>query len=156
VASRQTKPFATTVTVCRAPWYSRTSTVSGLRRLGRSLCDLLPRARLSRCLACQSRRPRTDVAAVRQMARQGTHPRRTSIFTASHLHASSGRNATQSRSQGKYDQLLRAGKSGKVAVTATMRKLIVMANALLRDGRKGQNLSLDQNGYSSSLLEWLR
>jgi len=36
----------------------------------------------------------------------------------------------------KYDQLIRAGKSGKVAVTAIMRKLIVMANALLRDGRK--------------------
>jgi transposase len=35
----------------------------------------------------------------------------------------------------KYDQLIRAGKSGKVAVTAIMRKLIVMANALLRDGR---------------------
>ena len=36
----------------------------------------------------------------------------------------------------KYDQLVRAGKPGKVAITAIMRKLIVMANALLRDGRK--------------------
>jgi transposase len=36
----------------------------------------------------------------------------------------------------KYDQLIRAGKPGKVAITAIMRKLIVMANALLRDGRK--------------------
>ena len=35
----------------------------------------------------------------------------------------------------KYDQLIRAGKSGKVALTAIMRKLVVMANALLRDGR---------------------
>jgi hypothetical protein len=40
----------------------------------------------------------------------------------------------------KYDQLIRAGKSGKVAVTAIMRKLIVMANALLRDGRKWSEL----------------
>jgi len=36
----------------------------------------------------------------------------------------------------KYDQLIRAGKPGKVALTAIMRKLIVTANALLRDGRK--------------------
>ena len=36
----------------------------------------------------------------------------------------------------KYDQLIRAGKTGKVALTAIMRKLIVTANALLRDGRK--------------------
>ena len=36
----------------------------------------------------------------------------------------------------KYDQLIRAGKPSKVALTAIMRKLIVTANALLRDGRK--------------------
>ena len=40
----------------------------------------------------------------------------------------------------KYDQLIRAGKSGKVAVTAIMRNLIVMANALLRDGRTWSEL----------------
>lgn len=40
----------------------------------------------------------------------------------------------------KYDQLIRAGKSGKVAVTAITRKLIVMANALLRDDRKWSEL----------------
>src|SRR5215470_8497009 len=40
----------------------------------------------------------------------------------------------------KYDQLIRAGKSGKVAVTAIMRKLIVMANALFRDARKWSEL----------------
>jgi transposase len=36
----------------------------------------------------------------------------------------------------KYEQLVRAGKPAKVAITAVMRKLVVMANALLRDGRK--------------------
>jgi Transposase IS116/IS110/IS902 family len=36
----------------------------------------------------------------------------------------------------KYDQLIRAGKPAKVAINAIMRKLIVTANALLRDGRK--------------------
>jgi transposase len=36
----------------------------------------------------------------------------------------------------KYDQLVRAGKQKKVALIAIMRKLLVMANALLRDGRQ--------------------
>jgi transposase len=36
----------------------------------------------------------------------------------------------------KYDQLIAAGKPAKKAITAIMRKMIVLANALLRDGRK--------------------
>lgn len=36
----------------------------------------------------------------------------------------------------KYDQLKAAGKAPKVAITAMMRKLIVLANALLRNNRK--------------------
>jgi transposase len=36
----------------------------------------------------------------------------------------------------KYRALTTAGKPAKVAITAIMRKLIVLANALLRDGRK--------------------
>jgi len=36
----------------------------------------------------------------------------------------------------KYQQLTSAGKCKKLAITAVMRKLIVMANALLRDKRK--------------------
>jgi transposase len=35
----------------------------------------------------------------------------------------------------KYAQLIVAGKPAKVAITAIMRKLVVMANALLRDNR---------------------
>jgi transposase len=35
----------------------------------------------------------------------------------------------------KYDQLIKSGKPPKVAITAIMRKLVVLANALLRDGR---------------------
>ena len=41
----------------------------------------------------------------------------------------------------KYDQFIQAGKPAKVALTAIMRKLIVMANALLRDGRKWAEIS---------------
>ncbi|WP_299962265.1 IS110 family transposase [uncultured Roseobacter sp.] len=36
----------------------------------------------------------------------------------------------------KYDQLVKSGKPPKVALTAIMRKLVVIANALLRDNRK--------------------
>ena len=36
----------------------------------------------------------------------------------------------------KFEQLVQAGKPRKVVLTAIMRKLIVLANALLRDGRK--------------------
>ncbi len=36
----------------------------------------------------------------------------------------------------KYDQLKAVGKAPKVAITAIMPKLVVLANALLRDGRK--------------------
>jgi transposase len=35
----------------------------------------------------------------------------------------------------KYDQLVGCGKPAKVAITAIMRKLIVLANALLKAGR---------------------
>ena len=35
----------------------------------------------------------------------------------------------------KYDQLINAGKPPKVAITAVMRKLLILANALIRDGR---------------------
>lgn len=36
----------------------------------------------------------------------------------------------------KFEDLVRAGKPRKVAVTAVMRKLVVLANAMIRDGRK--------------------
>ncbi|MDW3225259.1 MAG: transposase [Paracoccaceae bacterium] len=36
----------------------------------------------------------------------------------------------------KYDHLVAIGKEKKVAITAVMRKLLVLANALLRDHRK--------------------
>ena len=35
----------------------------------------------------------------------------------------------------KYDKLKEVGKASKVAITAIMRKLVVLANALLRDDR---------------------
>jgi transposase len=36
----------------------------------------------------------------------------------------------------KYQSLIAAGKPAKVAITAVMRKLIVLTNALLKDHRK--------------------
>ncbi len=41
----------------------------------------------------------------------------------------------------KYDKFIQAGKPAKAALTAIMSKLIVMANALLRDGRKRAEIS---------------
>ena len=38
----------------------------------------------------------------------------------------------------KYEQLIKAGKAPKQAITAVMRKLILLANALLKKGRKWQ------------------
>jgi len=35
----------------------------------------------------------------------------------------------------KYKSMIKAGKPAKVAITAIMRKLIITANSLLRDGR---------------------
>jgi transposase len=35
----------------------------------------------------------------------------------------------------KYQKLIKAGKPAKIAITAIMRKLIVLSNALLRDRR---------------------
>ncbi|MBX5224265.1 IS110 family transposase, partial [Rhizobium sp. NLR8a] len=36
----------------------------------------------------------------------------------------------------KYDLLIKAGKPPKVAITAIMRKIILLANALLRKNQK--------------------
>ena len=42
----------------------------------------------------------------------------------------------------KYETMIKAGKPPKVAITAVMRKLIVLANTLLKDERKwSPNLS---------------
>jgi len=38
----------------------------------------------------------------------------------------------------KYHKLIQAGKLPKVAITAIMRKLIILANALLQNNRKWQ------------------
>ena len=49
----------------------------------------------------------------------------------------------------KYEQLAAAGKEKIVAITAVKRKMLVLANALLRDHRKWVEKRLDQDGYSS-------
>ena len=37
--------------------------------------------------------------------------------------------------KGTYERLRAAGKAAKLAITAIMRKLVVLANALIRDNR---------------------
>ena len=50
----------------------------------------------------------------------------------------------------KYDAMIKAGKPKKVALVAIMRKLALLANALLRDSRKWTPQGLDQHGHLSS------
>jgi transposase len=45
-----------------------------------------------------------------------------------------------------YQTLCSAGKPAKVAITAVMRKLLILANALIRDDRKWAETALDQHG----------
>jgi transposase len=52
--------------------------------------------------------------------------------------------------EAKYNQLTNAGKPAKVALTAVMRKLIVLANTLLKANRRWILIPIDQNGYSSA------
>lgn len=41
-------------------------------------------------------------------------------------------------------------------ITAVMRKLIELANALIRDGRSWAPKKLDQNGHSKQPMGWLQ
>ena len=43
----------------------------------------------------------------------------------------------------KYEAMIKAGKPAKVAIVAIMRKLLILANALIRDQRKWPPLTLD-------------
>jgi len=50
--------------------------------------------------------------------------------------------------KGKYAHLIQTGKPAKVALTAIMRKLIVLANALLNTNRTWAPKTLGQYRYS--------
>ena len=50
----------------------------------------------------------------------------------------------------KYQAMIKAGKPPKVALTALMRKLIELANTLIKADRNWVKNRLDQDGYSSS------
>lgn len=52
------------------------------------------------------------------------------------LHAGTRRGPLQPDLKCKYQQLIDNGKAPKLAIAAVMRKLVLLANALLRDGRK--------------------
>jgi transposase len=49
----------------------------------------------------------------------------------------------------KYQAMIKAGKPPKVALTALMRKLIELANTLIKADRNWVKKRLDQDGYSS-------
>jgi transposase len=67
--------------------------------------------------------------------RQAVHPWWTCPSAPSALYAGSRRGPLQRRHEGQIQRLHRAGKTSKVALPAITRKLIILGNALLRDGR---------------------
>ena len=52
-----------------------------------------------------------------------------------------------------YDKLRNAGKPAKVALTAPMRKLVELANTLVKADRLWVQNGLDQDGYSKD-MKW--
>ncbi|WP_235952749.1 transposase [Alterinioella nitratireducens] len=50
----------------------------------------------------------------------------------------------------KYQSMTQAGKPPRVALTALMRKLLELANTLIRKDRDGPKKPLDQDGYSTA------
>jgi len=55
-----------------------------------------------------------------------------------------------------YQKLVEAGKPAKVAITAVMRKLVVLANALLRDNRPWAESPLRITDTLASLGNYLQ
>ena len=58
------------------------------------------------------------------------------ILRRADLHAGAGRDTLQSGDEGDIRALCQAGKPAKLAITAVMRKLVVLADALIRDDRE--------------------
>ena len=80
----------------------------------------------------QPRRPGADRLTVRALDRSLIHSRRSRRRPPS---AGPRRRSLQSRLKAKYAHLIKTGKPAKVALTAIMRKLVVLANALLKANR---------------------
>jgi transposase len=67
--------------------------------------------------------------------RDATQRRRPASGPRRALHGGPGRGPTQPALRAFYLRLVAAGKAKKLALTATMRKLVVILNALVRDGQ---------------------
>jgi transposase len=67
---------------------------------------------------------------------QSSDTGRTPQLAQFHLHASAGRDPVQCRPESQIRTPCCCREGEKVAITAVMRKLLVLANALLRDNRK--------------------
>ncbi len=74
-------------------------------------------------------------ASVRTLDRPRLHPRRTGRRKALYMPALVAARFNPDL-KAKYAELVKAGKPAKVALIAIMRKLAILANALLRDQRE--------------------
>lgn len=52
----------------------------------------------------------------------------------------------------KYNQLIAGGKAPKEAITALMRQIVILANALIKKTAIGTKKWLDQNGQSKCTI----
>ncbi len=96
----------------------------------------LPELRKPRSEAdCGSGRPRALQPRQRPKERAPAHPRRQSLRKNSPLHGHRDCCHTQPIAPHFPSQLLAAGKAGQVALTACMRKLLTILNAMIRDNR---------------------
>ena len=93
------------------------------------------RTRLPRTARRKPRRPGARWPAIPVGSGKRIHPRRPRRPASGALHAGPGGGPLQPRSQSQVPGPAPAGKPPKVALTAIMRKLLILANALLRDRR---------------------
>ena len=64
------------------------------------------------------------------------HPRRVPTSQAGSLHAALNAIRLNPEFKAKYEAMVKAGKPAKVDIVPILRKLLILANALIRDQRK--------------------
>ncbi len=97
------------------------------------------------CLAARKMRPTKSSTGLAPIARQSSNWKGKSFIRGGRQQVRQGLYMPalvamrfNADLKAKYEQLIKAGKAPKQAITAIMRKLIILANALLKKSRKWQ------------------
>ena len=107
------------------------TSIPGIRHHRRGLLAMPELGALSGKAAASLARPPSPRVG---MAGPGLHPGRTGAGATAPVHAGGGRPELEPR-LGRGDRRLRSAARSKVALVAVMRKLIVLANTLVRQDR---------------------